>query len=177
MGCQLRKSKREKKDFGELKDDVMDHLQNYYGIAIRSNVGNLQSMKSAVFAALFHVASSAENVWHDHCPKGSSSWCGYQQDISDKTSLYKPGVGLSNDELSDDKLLKKCLHGKTQNANESFNAMIWNRIPKTRYCGLDKLELAAYDTVAHFNIGRMATIKVFETLNIIPGLYTLEHFE
>ena len=75
VGCRLRKSKREKKDFGkgELKDDVINHLQNYYGIAIRSNVGNLQSMKSAVFAALFHVASSAENVWHDHCPKGSSS--------------------------------------------------------------------------------------------------------
>ena len=130
VGCRLRKSKRGKKDFGrgELKDDVIDRLQNYYGIAIRSNVGKLQSMKSAVFAALFHVASSAENVWHDHCPKGSSSWCGYQRDISDKTSLYKPGVELSKDavkalkpiflELSDDKLLKKCLHGKTQHANE-----------------------------------------------------------
>ena len=98
--------------------------------------------------------------------------------------MYKPDVGLSNDvvkalkpillELPDNKLLKKCLHGKTQNANESFNAMIWNRIPKTRYCGLDKLEFAVYDAVAHFDIGRMATIKVFETLNIIPGLYTLE---
>ena len=119
VGCRLRKSKREKKDFGrgELKDDVIDRLQNYYGIAIRSNIGSLQSMKSAIFAALFHVASSAENVWHDHCPKGSSSWCGYQRDISDKTSLYKPGIGLSNDvvkalkpiflELSDDKLFKK----------------------------------------------------------------------
>ena len=51
--------------------------------------------------------------------------------------------------------------------------MIWNRIPKTRYCGSDKLELDVYDVVAHFNIGGMATIKVFETLNTIPGLYTL----
>ena len=33
---------------GELKDDVIDRLQNYYGIMIRSNVGNLKSMKSAV---------------------------------------------------------------------------------------------------------------------------------
>ena len=72
VGCRLRKSKREKKDCGrgELKDDVIDRIQNYYGIAIRSNVGKLQSMKSAVFVALFHVASAAENVWHDHCPKG-----------------------------------------------------------------------------------------------------------
>ena len=99
VGGRQRKSKREKKDCGrgKLKDDVIDRIQNYYGIAIRSNVGKLQPMKSAVFVALFHVASAAENVWHDHRPKGSSSWCGYLRDISDKTSLYKPGVGLSND--------------------------------------------------------------------------------
>ena len=54
--------------------------------------------------------------------------------------------------------------------------MIWNRIPKTRYCGLDNLELAVYDAVAHFNIGRMATIKVFGTLNIIIYFGTLGHF-
>ena len=29
-------------------------------------------------------------------------------------------------ELQDEKLLSKCLHGKTQNQNESFNGMIWN---------------------------------------------------
>ena len=46
VGCRLRKSKREKIDFGrgELKYDVIDRIQNYYGIAIRSNVGKLQSM-------------------------------------------------------------------------------------------------------------------------------------
>lgn len=186
VGCRLRKAKKEKKDFGrgELKDDVIDRLQNYYGIAIRSNVGDLKAMKAAVFAALFHVASSEKKQWHDHCPKGSASWCGYQRDISNKTNLYKPGKGLSNPvvkslknvfiDLSDDKLLKKCLHGKTQNANESFNGMIWNRIPKTRYCGLSKLELAVYDAVAHFNIGRLATVQVLELLDIIPGVYTLE---
>ena len=46
------------------------------------------------------------------------------------------------------------------------DSMQWNRIPKTRYCGLAKLELAVYDAVAHFNIGRMATIKVFETVHL-----------
>ena len=54
--------------------------------------------------------------------------------------------------------------------------MKWNPIPKTRYCGLDKLELAVYDAVADFNIGKMATIKVFETLNIIPGFWNFVTF-
>ena len=125
------KSKRKNKDLGrcKLKDDVIGRLQNYYGIAIRSNVGDLQSMKSAVFAALFHVASSAENVWHNRCRKGSSSWCGYQRDISYKTSLYKPGVGLSNDvealtsiilELSDKLLKNVCTERLKMRMNHSM---------------------------------------------------------
>ena len=36
-------------------------------------------------------------------------------------------------------MLKKCLHGKTQNADESFNGMIWNRVPKAIHVGLDYL--------------------------------------
>ena len=56
-------------------------------------------------------------------------------------------------ELSDESLMEKCLHGKTQNQNESFNSMIWDRIPKTRYVSLTQLELEVYDAVAHFNIG------------------------
>lgn len=37
-------------------------------------------------------------------------------------------------DLSDPALLKRCLHGKTQNQNESFNNMIWTRIHKKRLC-------------------------------------------
>ena len=29
---------------------------------------------------------------------------------------------------------KKCLHGKTQSQNESFNSTIWERAPKINYC-------------------------------------------
>ena len=31
-------------------------------------------------------------------------------------------------ELSDESLLERCLHDKTQNQNESFIPMIWDRI-------------------------------------------------
>ena len=60
-----------------------------------------------------------------------------------KKNTYKPGPGLPNDviykirliyfELSKESELVKCLHGKTQNANESFNGMIWDRIPKDMF--------------------------------------------
>ena len=41
-----------------LTDSVIDKLQNYFGIALRSNVGDLQKMQDAILASLFHVASS-----------------------------------------------------------------------------------------------------------------------
>ena len=68
--------------------------------------------------------------------------------------------------------LKKCLNGKTQNQNESFNAMIWERVPKITYCPNDKLELAVYDASANFNEGRQATIDILKDLNINPGYHT-----
>ena len=49
---------------------------------------------------------------------------------------------------------RKCLHGKTQNQNESFNAMIWERAPKNTYCANEKLELAVCDASANINEGR-----------------------
>ena len=41
---------------GRLTDNMIDKLHNYYGIAIRSNSGNLSAMKTAIYASLFHCA-------------------------------------------------------------------------------------------------------------------------
>ena len=49
---------------------MIDRWQNYNGLTIRSNQGNLVNMKKSIFAALFHCASSEKNNWHDRCPKG-----------------------------------------------------------------------------------------------------------
>ncbi len=45
----------------------------------------------------FHNAANDENPYHTHCPTGSDSWCRYQQDKTNKTSLYKHGPGLPKD--------------------------------------------------------------------------------
>ena len=79
---------------GELTNATTDRLQNYYGIAVRHNVNDLEGMKKATLATLFHVASSAENNWHSHCPEVINSWCYYKQDKPNKTSTYKPGTCL-----------------------------------------------------------------------------------
>ena len=78
-------------------------------------------------------------------------------------------------DLTSDTLLKKCLHGKTQNQNESFNGMVWERVPKTRYVALEKLEFGFYDAVANFNYGRKATLDILCELKLEPGNYTVNH--
>ena len=54
-------------------------------------------------------------------------------DKANNTTTYEPGLGLPLSvfmklkptfELSNEKLLRKCLHGLTQNQNESFNRTI-----------------------------------------------------
>ena len=160
---------------------MIDKLQNYYGIGIHSNSGNLEGMKKAIHACLFHCASTEKRPLHSHCPEGPDSWCGYMADKANKTSNYKHGAGLpveigvqlkpTFNRLSDDVLLSRCLDGKTQNQNESLNGMIWEGLPKQRFIGSDLLQLGVHDAVAHFNIGCEASIQVLKNSGINPGKY------
>ena len=139
----LKKTEKNIGGKGKLTDKIIDRLQNYYGIAIRSNVGDAKAMKDAIYASLFHVASSKEFNFHDHCPEGENSWCRYKSDKATGLDTYKAGAGLPKNiiytikpiykDLSDSKLLDRCIHGKTQNQNESFNSLIWERLPKSTY--------------------------------------------
>ena len=71
-------------------------------------------------------------------------------------------------ELSKDTELERCLHGKTQYANESFNGTIWERIPKNTFVTLPNLEFGVYDGVAHCNIRMKASVLIYEKLNFVP---------
>jgi hypothetical protein len=80
VGTALRKLKKETKGIGgkgKRTDSLIDKLQNYYGIAIRSNSGDLEGMRSSIRASLFHCASSERRKLHKHCPDGPDSWCRY----------------------------------------------------------------------------------------------------
>ena len=168
---------------GRLTDTIIDTLQNYFGIALRSSCESISELRDALLASFFHVASSDGYNYHSaYCPMTADSWCQYQRDRYNKTNLYKPGAGLDDDvikevepiyaDLTKEDELSKCLHGKTQNANESFNAMIWKRAPKANYCRLTILKLGVYDAVASFNYGGKATLHLFVLLNIKAGYFT-----
>ncbi|GFW73332.1 uncharacterized protein TNCV_2799961 [Trichonephila clavipes] len=77
VGSKLRISKTKEKGLGgkdKLSDTFIDSIQNYYGIAIRSNIGNLEEMQRAVIAAFYHCCSGKSKSMHGQCPLGSGSW-------------------------------------------------------------------------------------------------------
>ncbi|GFU76763.1 uncharacterized protein TNCV_4467011 [Trichonephila clavipes] len=131
-------------------------------------------MKRAIWAIYFHKLSTEDNPQHALCPLGEDSWCGYNRSIvTGEFYIHKHSLPESIllkvkkvfRDLTEKDLLKKCLHGRTQNPNESFNKCIWERIPKTVFVGV-------MDAVICFNDGYVSRIKVFEALGIKPGYNT-----
>ncbi|GFV76641.1 uncharacterized protein TNCV_4728611 [Trichonephila clavipes] len=126
VGARLRKLKSKNKNLsgkGKLTDSFIDRMQNYYGIAVLSNVGNLSGLQQNVIAALFHCSSSVEKPMHGQCPIGKDSWCYYQRALSCGKKPNEKYKALSNEvlntikptylELCTKELFTKCLHGKT----------------------------------------------------------------
>ncbi|GFX45160.1 uncharacterized protein TNCV_3432081 [Trichonephila clavipes] len=64
--------------------------------------------------------------------------------------------------LSDPELLKKCLHGNTQNPNESINNVIWSPVPKKTFVHLEKLSFGTYDAIASFNKGNTTELDILK---------------
>ena len=64
-----------------LTDAMIDMLQNYFGIALRSGAKSVPELKVALLASFFHIASSKTNNFHTNCPETPYSWCQYKRDI------------------------------------------------------------------------------------------------
>ncbi|GFU57580.1 uncharacterized protein TNCV_3637391 [Trichonephila clavipes] len=123
---------------------------------------------------------------HGQCPSGSDTWCKYQK-AKQEGKLYKHRTaGLPNAilntvkttymDLCDQSLLEKCLHGKTQNANESFNGVLWSIIPKETFVELLTLKFGAFLAVLQFNDGSKGILSVLEYLHIPMGYFILKGF-
>lgn len=186
----LKKSKQKLSDGksiggrGRLTGDRINRLQSLYRLAIVQNLGDLAEMKKAIIAIVYHSISTDEKPQHSYCPDGSNSWCKYNKlsKLERKSFKHKnpipKAVGteilLIFEELSKDELLKKCLHGKTQNLNESFNHLVWERAPKTLYSRLINFKICAYDAVLCWNDGVHSRIHVLMKLGMPISEYSYQ---
>ncbi|GFU67161.1 uncharacterized protein TNCV_3770931 [Trichonephila clavipes] len=131
-----------------LTEHEIDNLQSYYGSAIRRNHSSVQNMQQAMWAIFLHKLSTDEYPQHGFCPIGEDSWCGFKKaEASGKSYKHKNSLLVAVVEamrpifrdLFHPDLLKKCLHGKTQNPNESFHNVIWSRVPKPTFVQIEAL--------------------------------------
>lgn len=65
------------------------------------------------------------------------------------------------------------MRNKTQNANESLNALIWKRCPKTVFVSQYVVKLAASIGVQNFNEGAVLTLRLLHSLKLDFGAETL----
>ena len=162
---------------GKLTDSVINSMQNFYGLAIRNNLDNIYAMKKAVWAVLFHCTKFQDiEQRHQMCPRDSQSWCKFHLDKVNKTNTYQEHVSLPVEifdilkptfkDLSADSLLEKCLHGRTQNANESLNSLIWKRCPKSVFVSKSTIEIGVNSAVVEFNEGPSGVMSVFEEFGL-----------
>lgn len=106
-------------------------------------------MKKRIWSAFYHGISTDENPQHQFC---SEQWCFYLQaqkkglesscrheDLV-KTSFspeIQDKVKATYIRLTRDELLKGCVDGLTQNANECFHSVVWSIFPKVYlYCNI-----------------------------------------
>ena len=186
LGAAIKKYKNSKKGLkladgkgvggrNRLTDAVCDSMQNFYGEAIRNNQGDLKGMVNDIWAIPHHMVvdpNTPLNEQHRFCPKHENTWCKYwsKNKEYDQTNRL-PEVFMEElkpifTRLSDEKLLKRCLKGLTQNQNESANGQLWSRCPKTVHCGRKKVTIAVCETVCVFNTGAASKAIILEECGV-----------
>ena len=174
---------------GRLTKPAIEKLQKYYGRAIRNNTKKgeltteeteraIKAMQNEIKAGLYHSCKLPDKERHKYCP--SNSWCSSKRTgkpIENKGHHLDP-VFVKHLEhvyvcLSDEKLLKRCLPGHTQNPNECINSLVWIRCPKHRWFGRKHVEMAAISATLHFRSGAKAKHRVMELSGIKAGVQTV----
>ena len=124
---------------GRLTDKAVTTLQNYYGMAIRQSMGDLQGMRKAVGAVPYHCSElkmkklpTVLSYMRDKLVQVAidkvTGKRQYKQIISLPSAVENELCPIFQD-LSSETFQFRCLHGLTQNANEALNHVIWKKCP------------------------------------------------
>lgn len=184
MGTRLRGCKKNNLGIGgrnKLTLKLIDKLSVYYGLAIRRNCNSKDDMKKAIWATFYHYSSTDRKPQHHFCPEGRESWCKWQQakaknelknflhDYTELPNIALDAIKLVYQDLSNDKLLQRCVGGFAQNSNESFNQLIWMLAPETMNSGAKIVNIAVFLASCIFNNGVTSILEIMNVLGISVG--------
>ena len=164
---------------GRLTDDMMRKLQSYYGNALHKHAktgGSLENLQKTILATLYHYMSDNSNPLHDFCPTDpETTYCDYNRlcaldRLDELPSQPNPKLPRRIGELmkpvymrlTNPDLLGRCHRALTQNANESFNQMIWQRCPKIYWSGHKSIFIGTVLASLKFNKGAAAVFDVLQ---------------
>jgi len=179
-----------------LTGDVIKKLQKYYGKALKRNCIQygasedeieeaLSKMRQSVLAVLYHsLMIEDEEERHKYCPSMEEkyNWCVYKNKGKRPRHQeyyllpqYLPYLLPVFEKLSSKDLLKRCLFGFTQNANESLNLLVWKRAPKDKNNSPSATHFAAISAVVEFNNGKNCTQSFYQGLGFpVTPLFQIE---
>lgn len=115
------------------------------------------------------MACTDAHLSHGLCPKGADTWCSFnKRDTSGEPYVHKNYLPPNDlevlnpiyQQLAKHGLLKKCLLGKTHNANESSNNVVWECTPRM-FLGLQTLKIATMDVALTRGVSRGHTGMCF----------------
>ncbi|CAF3615855.1 unnamed protein product, partial [Rotaria socialis] len=175
---------------GRITKALEHKLADSYGVAIRQSsewAKNLDEgdavklIERRCRAAFLHnIKNPNDELQHGLCQTEPYSWYSYQKDkyvpLKQKIDPAKQIKRLDPifleiltpmiDTLTNPILLRRCLRGATQNANESINSVVWSILPKSKYHGYRSIRGAAAISLIFFNRGRSGLAEFFDQVGI-----------
>ncbi|CAF4881343.1 unnamed protein product [Rotaria socialis] len=179
---------------GRITKALEHKLADSYGVAIRQSsewAKNLDEgdavklIERRCRAAFLHnIKNPNGELQHGLCQTEPYSWYSYQKDkyvpLKQKIDPAKQIKRLDPfsenifleiltpmiDTLTNPILLRRCLRGATQNANESINSVVWSILPKSKYHGYRSIRGAAAISLIFFNRGRSGLAEFFDQVGI-----------
>lgn len=142
---------------GRSTKEVIKRIQGHFGGAVRSN-DSVEAMQKSIWDIFRH-----RNRNHSQCP----TWCPNHRGDMDRANKHQLPQFVCDiikpvfDCLTSRELLEKCVHRGTQNANEAFHHVIWERVPKEKFCGAKRLKLGVSVATVGFNDGEKGIAAVF----------------
>lgn len=151
-----------------------------------NNLGNVEDMQKAIWATLYHCASTDAKPHHTRCPAGTESWCFFRKAQAQgkrpplhanhnataiSQQVFKELIPIYR-RVASPELMGKIMHGKTQNSNESLNNVIWTLCPKEVFCGKQRVTAAVAEAVDKFNRGGFQFAEVLKRLDLSLNVVT-----
>ena len=172
----------------KLTDDVISKRTSLYRrVLVKNKLGPkataqqykvaIEESRREILAGHFHSCVSESEVRHIYC-RSSDEWCKKKMDkefVEQHHYLEERcrRILISDyKRLTSDVILRRCLRAKTQNQQESINSTLWARIPKRKFHGRERVELAAASAILNWCIGSKSQRLILANLQLEFGKTT-----